>query len=91
MEAEGISGDGNLPEIEISMDDSSSYYNDEDRNLFPEEIPHSGIVYDDGTLYPRTRFIPSTQFIICVWMGRAWFEGKYVMEWPYHHCFCTCL
>ena len=43
-----------LPEIEINVDDDSSYCNDEDRDLFPEGIPpsynHSGINYDKGML-----------------------------------------
>ena len=47
---EDLTGDSCLLEIEINMDDGSSYCNSED--LFPEGIPpsynHSGINYDKG-------------------------------------------
>lgn len=52
MEAEGISVDVNLPGIEISMDDGicNSDCNSENRDLFPEGIPHSGVDYNNSKL-----------------------------------------
>lgn len=53
LDVEDFTDGSGLPEIEINMDDGSSYCNDEDREiLFPERIPpsynNSGINYDKG-------------------------------------------